>query len=307
MKEQSGIFLVNKPKDMTSNDLLQKIKRQFKEAKKVGHAGTLDPNATGLMIVLINQATKISNFLLSEDKEYVVDILLFTDTDSKDITGNVIRTQEPFKLDKKQIKAVIDKYNGYMYEQYPPIYSAIKVKGKKLYEYARENKEDQVEIKPRTVTINECELLDYNSKEHILKLKIHCSKGTYIRSLAYDIAAELGALGTVKELDRTQSGSFKVEDACKLEELKFENLIPMYDALLKSKLTLIEQHNELEIKQGKPLQLVNQADEFVFIINSQKDVLAVYRRAAHELYVCQRGLWVQDPDEVLTSAERDRT
>jgi tRNA pseudouridine55 synthase len=128
MNQKSGIYLVNKPKGITSNDLVQKIKRKF-GYKKVGHAGTLDPLATGLMVILVNQATKISNYVLENDKSYNVVIKMFTQTDSFDITGKVIEEMEPVKLSKTLLKETVEFFDGYMYDQYPPIYSAIKVNG----------------------------------------------------------------------------------------------------------------------------------------------------------------------------------
>lgn len=303
MIQPSGIYLLNKPKGITSNDLIQKVKRKF-NVKKIGHAGTLDPLATGLMIVLINQATKISNYLLSSDKCYEVTMKLFIDTDTKDITGKVLKEEEPFKIGKSDLKNAIDKYNGYMYDQYPPIYSAIKVKGKKLYEYARENKEEQVEIKSRTVTINKCELIEYNQKENTIKLKVDCSKGTYIRSLVTDIANDLGTIATVIDLERTKSGEFLLENAKTIEDIKESDYLSIYDALILNKHTLIEYHLERDIKQGKPINLLNN-DPIAFIVNDKKEVIAIYKHVAQDLYVCQRGLWVEDPLSILTEAEKE--
>jgi tRNA pseudouridine55 synthase len=194
MNQKSGIYLVNKPKGITSNDLVQKIKRKF-GYKKVGHAGTLDPLATGLMVILVNQATKISNYVLENDKSYNVVIKMFTQTDSFDITGKVIEEMEPVKLSKTLLKETVE-------FQYPPIYSAIKVNGKKLYEYARQNKE--VKIEPRIITINHCKLVNYDAKNNEIVLDIDCSKGTYIRSFVNDFMHKMNLIGTVKELQRTK-------------------------------------------------------------------------------------------------------
>jgi len=301
MSQKSGIYLINKPSGITSNDLIQKLKRKF-QIKKIGHAGTLDPLATGIMVILVNQATKISNYLLSKDKIYNVTMKLFIQTDSDDITGTVLKEETPRKFSKKEITDVVNKYDGYMYEQYPPIYSAVKVEGKKLYEYARNNQ--SVEIKPRTVTINSCKLLDYNSKLGTIKLSVSCSKGTYIRSLVKDIAKDLSTISTVKELERVASGEFFLTEAKTIEEVTENNIISIYDGLIQNKQVLIEYHKIEDIKQGKAITLVNINLPIVFIIDDKKNVIAIYRWVAHELYACQRGLWEVDDKAILTDAER---
>jgi tRNA pseudouridine55 synthase len=303
MNQKSGIYLVNKPKGITSNDLVQKIKRKF-GYKKVGHAGTLDPLATGLMVILVNQATKISNYVLENDKSYNVVIKMFTQTDSFDITGKVIEEMEPVKLSKTLLKETVEFFDGYMYDQYPPIYSAIKVNGKKLYEYARQNKE--VKIEPRIITINHCKLVNYDAKNNEIVLDIDCSKGTYIRSFVNDFMHKMNLIGTVKELQRTSSGNFSLDDAVDLDALQDENMTSIYDSLLKSKYPLIMYHQEKDIQQGKPIKIVtNNANEIIFIVNDKKEVLAAYKRAAQGLYVCARGLWEPDANATLTEAEKD--
>ncbi|WP_146638044.1 tRNA pseudouridine(55) synthase TruB [Spiroplasma clarkii] len=295
-------FLINKPVGITSHDVVYKIKKKF-NVKKIGHAGTLDPLATGVMVVLVNQATKISNFLLSSDKTYVVEMQLFTETDSGDKTGIVVKSEPFVKLKKQLVKSVVAKYNGYIYEQYPPIYSAVKVEGKKLYEYARSGQD--VEIKPRTVTINQCNLLKFNAKTGIVKLKIACSKGTYIRSLVKDIATDLETIATVISLERTASGSFDLKETKSIEKIQTSDLISMYDGLLKNGQTLIEYHKTIDIIQGKAITLPKQNVPYVFVIDSHKAVLAIYKWVAHNLYNCQRGLWDPEILEKLSEAERD--
>lgn len=302
MNDKSGILLVNKPEGITSNDLIQKIKRKFK-IKKIGHAGTLDPIATGLMVVLINQATKISNYLLSSDKSYIVTMKLFVQTDSQDITGNIVEEESYKKISKGLVKQIVAKYNGYIYDQYPPIYSAIKVDGKKLYEYARNDEE--VVIKPRKVTINSCKLLNFNQKLGTIKLSVGCSKGTYIRSLVSDFAKDLETIATVSQLERTTSGGLKLADAKTIENLQETDLISMYDALMQNEHPLIEYHRVRDIKQGKAITLTGINYPIVFIINDKKEVIAIYKHIAHDLYKCQRGLWDEIPFDQLTEAERN--
>ncbi|AHI52754.1 tRNA pseudouridine(55) synthase TruB [Spiroplasma culicicola] len=301
--KQSGIFLVNKPQGITSHDLIQKIKRKL-NIKKIGHAGTLDPLATGLMVVLVNQATKISNYLLSSDKSYEVEMKLFVKTDTGDITGEVIETQDEHKISRKEIEQVIAKYNGYMYEQYPPIYSAVKVNGKKLYEYARIHQEEQVEIKPRTVTINTCSLLDFNPKANTIRLQVNCSKGTYIRSLVQDIAQEFDAICTVSALHRNMSGKFDVAQAKEWNQVQESDLISMYNGLLQNDHNLIEYHKVKDIIQGRAINLTGKNIPIVFLIDDKKNVLAIYKWVAHDLYTCQRGLWDESVLN-LTEAERE--
>lgn len=300
---ESGIFLINKPTGITSSTLIKKIQNKMK-IKKIGHAGTLDPLATGLMLVLVNQATKISDFLLSNDKKYEVVIQLFKKTDSGDITGEIIKEEEPTKISKTLLKEIVEKYNGYIYDQYPPIYSAIKIKGKKLYEYARSNNTDKIEIKPRQVTIRSCVLNEYNHKNNTISLTVECSKGTYIRSLAEDIATDLNTIATIKELNRTKSGEFELVNAKTIEEVKPEDICNIYDALLTNKQTLIEYHLESDIKQGKPISLLGQTDPIIFILNDKKEVIAIYRHVAKDIYACQRGLWSEEAIGNKTEAER---
>ncbi|WP_338971247.1 tRNA pseudouridine(55) synthase TruB [Spiroplasma endosymbiont of Panorpa germanica] len=304
MLQKSGIFLVNKPSGMTSNDLIKKIQKKL-NIKKIGHAGTLDPLASGLMVVLVNQATKVSDFLLSANKSYNVTAKLFIDTDTKDTTGKVISQEEPVKIAKKTIKEVAKKYNGYIYEQYPPIYSAIKVQGKKLYEYARENKGDEVEIKPRTVTIQECELVEYNKKDHEISFKLKVSKGTYVRSFVTDFANDLNTIATVSKLERSASGLFKLSNAKNIEDLSWNNLISLYDTLTKSEQVLIQYHFEQDVRQGKSIILPRVSFPIVFIVNDKKEVIGIYKHVANHIYTCQRGLWQDDPAIKKTEAEME--
>ncbi|AUB31459.1 tRNA pseudouridine(55) synthase TruB [Spiroplasma floricola] len=302
MANKSGIFLINKPQNITSNDLIQKIKKKL-GIDKIGHAGTLDPLATGLMVILVNQATKISNYLLSSDKSYVVTMKLFVQTDSQDITGNIVEEETYKKISKSLVKEIIKKYNGYIYDQYPPVYSAVKVDGKKLYEYARKNQE--VVIKPRKVTIKECELIEFNQKLGTIKLKVRSSKGTYIRSLVSDIAKDLETIATVSQLERVSSGGFLLENAKTIEEIEFSDLINMYDSLMINEHPIVEYHRVRDIKQGKTITLTGINYPIVFIIDDQKTVIAIYKHIAHDLYKCQRGLWDEIPLEQLTEAERN--
>lgn len=212
-----GIILINKPKGCTSHDIVNKIKHILNE--KVGHTGTLDPNATGLLPILVGKGTKISQYLINHDKEYKVELKLGIKTDSADSEGRVLEEKEVQEniLENENVQNTLQSFMGKQ-KQIPPMYSAIKVNGKKLYEYAR--KDIKLELEPRDIEIYEITLLDIDKIENIVKFTVKCSKGTYIRSLCEDIAAKLGTIGYMKELNRLQVGIFKIEDSIKIEELE---------------------------------------------------------------------------------------
>ncbi len=212
-----GIILINKQKGYTSHDAVNKVKHILNE--KVGHTGTLDPNATGLLPVLVGKGTKLSQYLINHDKEYEVELKLGIKTNTADSEGKILEEKEVQEsiLEKENIQNILQSFIGKQ-KQVPPIYSAIKVNGKKLYEYARKNID--IELKPREIEIYKITLLDIDKKENIVKFIVKCSKGTYIRSLCEDIAAKLGTVGYMKELDRLQVGVFKIEDSIIIEELE---------------------------------------------------------------------------------------
>lgn len=183
----------------------------------MGHTGTLDPNATGVLPLLLNDSTKLSKYLIEHDKEYEVTLKLGIKTDTADIEGNIIEEKEVQDISIEQIEETLKSFIGKQ-EQYPPMYSAIKINGKKLYEYARNG--EKVEVKPRNIEIYKINLINFNNKEDEIEFKVSCSKGTYIRSLCEDIAQKLNTIGYMKELNRTKVGRFKIEDAIILKELE---------------------------------------------------------------------------------------
>ena len=213
----NGVILINKEKNCTSHDVVNKIKYIFNE--KVGHTGTLDPNATGLLPILIGKGTKLSYYLINHDKEYEVTLKLGERTETGDSEGNVIEVQDVKneKLEETNVKHVLNLFLGKQ-QQIPPMYSAIKIKGKKLYEYAR--KKIDVEIKPREIEIYNIELKRIEVNEKLIYFKVKCSKGTYIRSLCEDIAKKLGTVGYMKELNRMKVGIFNIEDSIDIKELE---------------------------------------------------------------------------------------
>lgn len=213
----NGIIIINKHKGCTSHDIVYKVKKMFNE--KVGHTGTLDPMATGVLPLLIGKGTQCSKYLINHDKIYNVTLQLGEKTDTADSEGKVIETKEVKEktLKKENIEKILEKFKGKQ-EQIPPIYSAIKVNGKKLYEYARKGQE--VEIKPRKIEIYNIELLNIKEKQKQIEFKVSCSKGTYIRSLCEDIAQRLETVGYMLELKRIQVGNFNIKEAITIEQLE---------------------------------------------------------------------------------------
>lgn len=216
------IIVVNKSIGMTSHDVVNKIRKIF-NTKRVGHTGTLDPDASGVLVVCINEATKLVQFLESDSKEYIAEILVGRSTDTFDKTGNTIKEVSVDNITNEDVDAVLSLFVG-MIEQIPPIYSAIKVNGKKLYEYARNN--ETVELKPRKVEIYKLERITDVVKEdcfYTFRIKTQVSKGTYIRSLCVDIAEKLGYPGLMNDLVRTKSGVWNIENSYTLEDIEKGN------------------------------------------------------------------------------------
>lgn len=211
-----GIIIINKPKNCTSHDIVRKAKKILNE--KVGHTGTLDPNATGVLPLLIGKGTQISKYIINHDKTYEAVLQLGEKTDTADVEGEVIETKtvDSKYLEANFVEQTLKELEGKQ-EQVPPMYSAIKVNGKKLYEYAR--KGEKVEIEPRKIEVYSLELISINEVDKQIEFRVSCSKGTYIRTLCENIAEKLGTVGYMKELKRTQVGEFKIEDAITIEEL----------------------------------------------------------------------------------------
>lgn len=212
-----GIIIINKPKNCTSHDIVRKAKKILNS--KVGHTGTLDPNATGVLPLLIGKGTQISKYIINHDKTYEAVLQLGEKTDTADVDGKIIETklvpETCFEI--QHVQNIFRTFIGKQ-QQKPPMYSAIKVNGKKLYEYARNGQ--KIEIEPRTIEIYRLEIIKIDSQNKQIEFKVQCSKGTYIRTLCESIAEKLGTVGYMKELNRTQVGEFKIEDAITIEELE---------------------------------------------------------------------------------------
>lgn len=215
-----GIIIINKEKGCTSHDIVHKAKKIFNE--KVGHTGTLDPNATGVLPLLIGKGTLLSKYLIEHDKIYEAVLKLGQKRDTADEEGKIIEEKmvNISEISKLNVEEVLKKFIG-IQEQIPPIYSAIKVNGKKLYDYARKN--ESVEIKPRKIEIYSIELININLEQKEICFKVLCSKGTYIRTLCEDIAQSLNTVGYMKELKRCKVGNFLLENAVLINELE-ENI-----------------------------------------------------------------------------------
>ena len=210
-----GIIVVNKEKGCTSHDLVSKVKKIVKE--KVGHTGTLDPLATGVLPLLIGKGTLCSKYLINHNKEYIAVLKLGVSTDTMDGEGKVLEEKDVDTsiLEKSNVEKILSGFVGKQIQE-PPIYSAIKVKGKKLYEYAR--KGESVEIPIREIEIYDMELRGINKIENEIEFKVKCSKGTYIRSLCSDLAKKLGTIGYMKDLKRLKVGEFRIENSITIYE-----------------------------------------------------------------------------------------
>lgn len=208
-----GVIIINKPKGYTSHDVVNVVRKKL-NIKKVGHTGTLDPNATGVLPILIGQATKISKYLIEHNKEYIAELKLGEKSSTGDREGEIIQKAEIPKLTEQKVEEILKSFLGKQ-EQTPPIYSSIKINGKKGYEYAR--KGQKVEIPAREIKIIDISLIEI--KNEIIKFKVKCSKGTYIRVLCEDIADRLGTIGYMKELERTSVNEFNVANSITLDKL----------------------------------------------------------------------------------------
>lgn len=278
-----AILYIDKPKGLTSFDICFKL-RKVLGTKKIGHTGTLDPNATGLMIILSDKDSKANQFLVSDNKEYIATCLLGIETDTLDIDGKVINTKEELMPDKKEIEEVLSSFLGESY-QIPPMTSAIKKDGKKLYEYQREGIE--VELEPRKINVEEIKLLSLDEKTFTFRCKV--SSGTYIRSLLKDILVKLNRTGTLSELRRTKINDIDVSNADKLEDVlkgqyKCQNL---YDLLIK-RYKEYPVDNPKDVINGKRLYL--NTDEKELLLTYNKQCLAIYVKEKN-YYVSKRGLF----------------
>lgn len=250
-----GFINIFKPEGMTSFDVVAKL-RKVTHIKQIGHTGTLDPFAIGVLPISIGKATKLIEYL-PDDKAYIATVQFGADTDTYDKDGKIIKTYDK-KITENDVKNILNDFRGEI-SQLPPIYSAIKINGKKLYEYAREGK--QAEIKPRKVFISNIELMSFDKDKQSAQIKVECSKGTYIRSIAYDIGQKLNCGGYLTALERTKAGAFNLETSVKLDEIKTiedveKKIINPIDVLINDKYELsdIEREKMLHGNEITPRQ-----------------------------------------------------
>ncbi|MBR0137174.1 MAG: tRNA pseudouridine(55) synthase TruB [Erysipelotrichaceae bacterium] len=278
-----GFLLVNKPQGITSHTLVLKVRRAL-GIDKIGHTGTLDPMATGLMLLSIGKATKVLPFVVAHDKQYIAELTLGKATDTLDITGEITEEREVPELTEERVKEVLDSFIGDQ-KQLPPMYSAKKVNGQTLYKAARNNQ--QIERKPQDINITELKLISF--EENRIRFSVDCSSGTYIRVLAADIAGRLGTVGCLSYLDRTRIDRFKLKDAFTLEQIENGDYscISIYEML--KDYPYYEMNDASAVLNGKTIRL--ECDEPLVMITHQNEVLAAYERLPNGYYHCRRGLW----------------
>lgn len=231
VKELEGVLLVDKPKGLTSHDVVYRLRRKL-QMKKIGHAGTLDPMATGVLVMLIGKATRISQYLMSTDKIYEGEATLGVLTDSQDAEGEIMETRPVPELTEVQVREVMKTFLGDQY-QIPPMHSAIKVDGVKLYQLAR--KGEEIEREPRFIRVAAFNLLSFALPK--VTFDLHCTKGTYVRTIAYDLGNKLGCGAHLSALRRTASGKFTIAQCLPLDEIEKlalpeieKRLIPVHEA-----------------------------------------------------------------------------
>lgn len=280
-----GVLNVYKEKGYTSHDVVAKL-RGIVRQKKIGHTGTLDPDAVGVLPVCLGRATKICDMLTEKDKIYEAVVLLGKETDTQDITGNVLKTGNIQGISEETVRDVILSFVG-EYDQIPPMYSALKVNGKKLYELAREGK--VVERKARRVEIYNIKILDVSLPR--IHMQVYCSKGTYIRTLCHDIGQKLGCGACMEELKRIKVSSFMIEDSLTLSEIErlrdegklLESIIPIDEMFADYKQVIVKQEwenpayngNSLSEKAMEPVENLVDAEK-VRLYNGRGDFIGIY-------------------------------
>ena len=266
-----GILIIDKPKGYTSRDIVNTVGR-FLGTTKVGHCGTLDPIATGVLVIGVDSGLKILEFMGHDTKEYIARVKYGIKTDTLDITGNIIEENKEYHVDNKKLKKVLKEFKT-KYLQEVPLYSSVKLNGVRLYKYAREGKE--VELPKREVEILEIELLE--SYEDGFSFRCLVSKGTYIRSLIRDIGERLGVLCTMEELRRTKQGVFDIENSYTLSDIENNNysFIPLAKVLENFYSTIVDSDMEFKIKNGALLPNIYN-EEMVVFKNIKGEVIGIY-------------------------------
>lgn len=276
---KDGILIVNKPSDISSFGIVKKIKK-ISEGKKVGHLGTLDPKATGVLPIMIGKATRLAKFYENNSKEYIAEMLIGIETDSQDIWGKTINTSDNLP-DDNEIKRTLLSFKGVI-DQIPPMASALKVNGKRLYKYFRENIE--VERKSRKIKIISIELLNIKREDElIVKFKVNCSKGSYIRTLCDDIGKKMNTFATMSSLKRIANGVFFIEDSINLEKIIGDNIeldkkiIPIIDLLPEFPKINIEKELLKDVYNGCSIEKNISNEEKYFKIIYENRLLGIYK------------------------------
>ncbi len=273
---KDGILIINKDKNMTSRDVVNVCCDKLK-TKHIGHTGTLDPIATGVLVLGVNDGCKIIELLTSNIKKYKAEVIVGVETDTLDVTGEVIKTYNVDRLDNKLVKEVLNSFIG-KYMQEVPKYSAIHVNGKRLHEYARNNID--VVLPKREVEILALDYLNDLKKEngyYTFSFIVTVSKGTYIRSLIRDIGVKLGYSCTMKNLDRIRQGIFSLDQAISLDDVCYDNLTSIADALINYDSILVDDDTSKKVLNGAILKLDTSRD-LVVVFNKNKKLLAIYQR-----------------------------
>ncbi len=270
----NGAFFIDKEMNCTSRDVVNEIIKKV-ETSKVGHTGTLDPLATGVLVVCVGKATKLVNLLTCDNKTYEAEITLGIQTDTYDITGNIIK-EETVNISDEEIKDAVNSFLG-QYEQEVPIYSAVKVNGKKLYEYARNNID--IELPKRLVNISDIEIINDIKRidNHIIfSIRVTVSKGTYIRSLVNDIAHKLNTIGVMSSLRRIKLGNVSIEECKLVDDITYSDLVSVKELLKDYKSLVVDNNLKKDILNGKIIDNIYGNDMIVFC-DKQDKVLALYK------------------------------
>lgn len=280
MNNYNGILIVNKPSGITSRDVVNIVGKTL-NTKKVGHTGTLDPMATGVLVLCLGNALKVCELITANDKEYIAKVILGIETETLDKTSPIINTKKT-NITKEEIEKVLNSFKG-SYLQEVPKYSAVKINGKKLYEYAREGKE--IELPKKMVTIYDIQLVSditYYNDTTTFYIKTTVSKGTYIRSLIRDIGYKLNTYGCMDSLERTRQGIFNIDNSYTLEEIKNNNykLLSIEKSLPNIPLVQVDNKTLFKIKNGVKLKKFFDGD--MAIIKDKNKVVAIYKNDLNE-------------------------
>ena len=280
MNNYNGILMVNKPSGITSRDVVNIVGKTL-NTKKVGHTGTLDPMATGVLVLCLGNALKVCELITANDKEYIAKVILGIETETLDTTSPIINTKKT-NITKEEIEKVLNSFKG-IYLQEVPKYSAVKINGKKLYEYAREGKE--IELPKKMVTIYDIQLISditYYNDTTSFYIKTTVSKGTYIRSLIRDIGYKLNTCGCMDSLERTRQGIFNIDNSYTLEEIKNNNykLLSIEESLPNIPLVEVDNKTLFKIRNGVKLKKFFTGD--MAIIKDKNKVVAIYKNDLNE-------------------------